>query len=111
MENTAAIQIVQTLVENDSAATDTLVTVYLNDAKAAILRRLYPFGIPSDVTAVPSIYEMLWCKLAARYFLRRGAEGENLHGENGIERRYGSVNDEDLLSEVTPYVWVANRSN
>lgn len=110
MENTTAISTVKTLVENDPSATDEIVTIYLQDAQAAILRRLYPFGIPADVTAVPAIYELLWCKLAARYFLRRGAEGENLHGENGIERRYGSVNDEDLLSEVTPYVWVANRS-
>lgn len=102
-----AITTVQTLVENDPAATDALVGVYLNDAKAAILRRLYPFGIPETVTDVPPIYEMLWCKLAARYFLRRGAEGEKLHEENGINRQYGSVNDEDLLSEVTPYAWVA----
>lgn len=102
-----AITTVQTLVENDQAATDALVGVYLNDAKAAILRRLYPFGIPETVIDVPPIYEMLWCKLAARYFLRRGAEGEKLHEENGINRQYGSVNDEDLLSEVTPYAWVA----
>lgn len=111
MENTAAITTVQTLVANDPAATTALVTVYLQDAQAAILRRLYPFGIPTEVNAVPPIYEMLWCKLAARYFLRRGGEGETAHAENGVERKYGSVNDEDLLSEVTPYIWVANRSN
>ena len=109
MSATEAIQIVQTLLENDPSATDALVSVYLQDAQAAILRRLYPFGVPSDVTAVPSIYELLWCKLAARYFLRRGAEGEIVHEENGINRQYGSVGDEDLLREVTPYVWVAGQ--
>lgn len=107
MTNAEAISIVQTLVENDPAATDALVSVYLRDAQAAIMRRLYPFGIPSNVTEVPPVYELLWCKLACRYFLRRGAEGERLHEENGINRQYGSVNDEDLLMEVTPYVWVA----
>ena len=107
MTQAEAIQIVQTLVGNDPAATNTLVTVYLNDAQGAILRRLYPFGVPSNVTSVPDVYGMLWCKLAMRYFLRRGGEGELLHDENGVSRRYGTVNDEDLLMEVTPYAWVA----
>ncbi len=106
MEQAQAVTIVQTLVENDPAATDALVSVLLEDAQSAILRRLYPFGIPESVTAVPSIYEMLQCKLAARYFLRRGAEGEYIHDENGINRHYASVNDEDLLSEVTSYAWI-----
>lgn len=111
MTNAEAIQIVQTLVESDPTATDAIVAVYLQDAQAAILRRLYPFGVPSGTTAVPAIYELLWCKLAARYFLRRGAEGETMHNENGTDRKYGSANDEDLLMEVTPYAWVASRSN
>ena len=104
-----AIVIVQTLLENDPKATDALVTVYLDDAQSAILRRLYPFGIPDSVDSVPDIYGMLWCKLAVRYFLRRGAEGEIVHDENGINRQYGSVGDEDLLREVTPYAWVAGK--
>lgn len=104
-----AIVIVQTLLENDPKATDALVTVYLDDAQSAILRRLYPFGIPDGVDSVPDIYGMLWCKLAVRYFLRRGAEGEIVHDENGINRQYGSVGDEDLLREVTPYAWVAGK--
>lgn len=108
MSETEAIQIVQTLVENDPSATDALVSVYLQDAKAAILRRLYPFG-GYENAAIPPVYELLWCKLAARYFLRRGAEGEIVHEENGINRQYGSVGDEDLLREVTPYVWVAGK--
>ena len=108
MSETEAIQIVQTLVENDPSATDALVGVYLQDAKAAILRRLYPFGGYADA-GIPPVYELLWCKLAARYFLRRGAEGEIVHEENGINRQYGSVGDEDLLREVTPYVWVAGK--
>lgn len=107
MTKAEATTIVQTLLENDTAATNALVGVYLDDAQAAILRRLYPFGIPDDVSAVPEIYELLWCKLAMRYFLRRGAEGEYIHDENGVNRHYASVNDEDLLSEVTPYAWIA----
>lgn len=93
---------VKSLVENDEDATDALVSVYLASAKAAILRRLYPFGIPTDAD-VPDLYEFSQCELAARYFLRRGAQGETAHNENGIQRTYGSVNDEDILREVVPY--------
>lgn len=106
MTQAEAITVVKTLLENDPAATDALVGIYLDDAKAAILRRLYPFG-SIQYADIPDIYEMLWCKLAVRYFLRRGAEGEYIHDENGINRHYSSPNDEDLLKEVTPYVWVA----
>ena len=106
MTEAEKITTVKTLVENDAAATDAVVTVYLKDAESAILRRLYPWGIPDTVTEVPSEYEMLQCKLAMRYFLKRGAEGEYIHDENGTNRHYGSVNDEDLLSEVVPYAKV-----
>ena len=92
------ITMAQTLI-GDEEATDSLVAVYLEDAKHAILRRKYPFGIP-DGAEVPSMYEMLQVKLAVRYFLRRGGEGEIAHNENGINRTYGSVNDEDLLCEI-----------
>ncbi len=108
MTQQEAITIVQTLLEGDTAATDALVSVYLDDAKAAILRRLYPFG-GSEFADIPPVYELLWCKLAVRYFLRRGAEAEYIHDENGVNRHYASVNDEDLLSEVTPYAWIAGK--
>ena len=93
------ILMVQTLVQNDTDATDALITVYLNLSESAIFNRLYPFGIPSGAT-VPTEYEVLQCRLAARYFDRRGAEGEIVHNENGINRTYQSVDDEDLLKNV-----------
>lgn len=104
MQNSDKEAVVETLV-GDAGVTTALIDVYLNDAKWAILRRLYPFGLP-DNADVPPIYEMLQCKLAARYILKRGAEGEAIHIENGIHRDYDTVNDEDLLMEVTPYAKV-----
>ena len=107
MTTAEKISIVQTLLENDAAATDALVSVYLSDAEMAILRRLYRVyaDMPDGVT-LPPIYDFLSCKLAARYFLRRGGEGEIAHNENGVNRTYGSVNDEDLLREVMTYAKV-----
>ena len=104
MTTAEKITMVQTLT-GDTAATDALVSVYLDDAASAILRRRYPFGLP-EAAEVEPIYEMLQVKLAARYFLRRGGEGEVRHSENGIDRTYDSVNDEDLLSEVTSFAKV-----
>lgn len=91
---------VQTLIGADTPATEDLIGVYLDEAKSAILNRRYPFGIPYGVTDVPEMYESLQCRLATRYILKRGAEGEEIHNEDGVHRHYGSVQDEDLLMEV-----------
>ena len=95
------------ILTGDSEATDEVISVYLADAKSAILRRLYPWGVPYNAD-VPPEYEMLQCKLAMRYYLKRGSEGEYIHDENGTNRHYGSTNDEDLLQEVVPYAWIPN---
>lgn len=106
MTDAVKIETVQTLVEHDEAATDAVVSVYLEKARAAILRRLYPWGQWTNETTVPLKYEMLQCELASRYFLKKGAEGEYIHDENGVNRHYNSANDEDLLQEVVPYAFV-----
>lgn len=85
---------------------DTTITVYLDKAEAAITRRRYPFTIPEDVTDTIEGYETLQCELAARYISRRGGEGEIEHSETGVNRRYATENDEDLLSEVMQVVSV-----
>ena len=78
---------------------------YLAKAESVILRRLDPLDAVG-ATVVPDKYEMLQCELAARYSFRAGGEGELAHNENGVNRTYGSVNDEDLLREIMPYVKV-----
>lgn len=85
---------------------DSTITVYLDKAEAAITRRRYPFGVPDDVTDTVGDYETLQCELAGRYISRRGGEGEMEHSETGVSRRYETVNDEDLLSEVMQVVTV-----
>ncbi len=100
MTTAEKIAAVQYKLDSDPDATDAVVFGLLEDAEEAIFARMYPFGVPDTVDAVPKRYERLQIRLAQRYFLRRGGEGETIHNENGIDRHYGSVNDEDLLMEV-----------
>lgn len=98
--------LVRSLVENDPLATDELIAVYLDLARYAMLERLYPFDVEKDETDIPSRYDSIQCELAARYFLRRGGQGELTHEENGVNRSWGSVDDDDLLQRLTPFAKV-----
>lgn len=102
MTDAEKIARVKLLVDSDPLATDAIVTAYLDEAEKMIYSCLYPFTQPDNLT-FPSKYEGIQCQLAARYFLRRGAEGEISHNENGINRTYGSVEDADLLNKIIPF--------
>ena len=104
MTNSEKIAMVKTLVESDAYATDEVVTVYLNLAFNAMLERLYPYD--SDKDEIPSRYDTIQCELAARYYLRRGGQGELTHEENGVNRSWASVDDEDILKRLTPFAKV-----
>ncbi len=107
MTDTEKITNVQALIGPDDAATDALISVYLSEAKDDILQLLFrAYGGVPDGAEMPSTYDFLQCKLAVRKFLRRGAEGETAHTENGIGRTYGSADDADLLCRVIPYARV-----
>lgn len=98
---------VKTLVENDSEATDDVVTVYLTLARNAMLERLFPYDSNKDSGNIPLRYDTIQCELAARYFLRRGGQGEINHEEaGGVNRQYGSVDDADILQRLTPFAKV-----
>lgn len=111
MTDEEKITTVQTLIGEDDAATDALVSVYLSEAKDDILQVLFRAygGIPEGAV-MPSTYDFLQCKLAVRKFLKRGGEGELAHAENGIQRSWGSVDDEDLLCRVIPYARVGAKA-
>lgn len=99
MTNAEKITVTKTYIGNDTAATDAVITVYLDDAKEAILNRRYPFEIPNGAD-VPQMYERLQCRLAAEMYLRRGAEGEESHNEDGVNRKYAHADFEPLLRNV-----------
>jgi len=106
MDGSAKTVMVRTLVENDAEATNDTIAVYLNLASNAMLERLFPYDPEKDADDMPERYDTLQCELAARYFLRRGGQGEINHEENGVNRNYGSVDDEDILRRLTPFAKV-----
>ena len=106
MTDAEKITMVQTLVESDAEATEDVVSVYLALACSAMLERLYPYDSTKEAEDIPSRYDTIQCDLAARYFLRRGGQGEINHEENGVNRQYASVDDEDILRKLTPFAKV-----
>lgn len=106
MTQAEKIAMVKTLVESDAGATDEVVTVYLTLASNAMLERLFPYASNKDSGDIPLRYDTIQCELAARYFLRRGGQGETNHEENGVNRTYETVDDEDILKRLTPFAKV-----
>jgi hypothetical protein len=108
MTNAEKLNVVRTYIGADPNATDALISVYLDDAEEAILNRRFPFGIP-DGESVPSCYERLQCRLAYEMYLRRGAEGETDHNEDGVSRKYASADYEEILRNVIQIAKVARQ--
>lgn len=97
------VQLVEQLI-TDVAVTTAMIESYLALAADRILNRVWPFGgAPAEW---PTQYDMVQVQLTVRMIARRGGEGEISHSENGVSRTYKSVDDEDILGQLTPYVGV-----
>lgn len=90
------------LGEPETAELKKTIAVYLELAKAKMLQRRFPFVEDLENYELPEKYDVLHAEYALRLYARRGGEGEVGHTENGITRSYSSVNDEDILSQITP---------
>ena len=99
-----------TLVEVMTGETsDTVVSAYLTMAGQAILNRAFPFLSDDELSgkSVPTRYENLQCEIATYLLNKRGAEGETVHNENGINRSYenGGI-PASMLKQVVPFCGV-----
>ena len=81
-----------------------IINAYLDIAKNKILLRAFPFQDTSSME-VPEKYHSLWIDATVFLILKRGAEGETTHNENGVNRTWAS---DDLpvymLKEIVPQV-------
>jgi len=80
---------------------ETMLSIYLDQAAAAIIEKAYPFR--NDVTEVPGKYQMRQLEITTYLVGKVGAEGQTVHNENGINRSYesGSI-PRSMLRGITP---------
>lgn len=84
--------------------------VYLDIAGDVILRRLYPYG--TEITQVPSPYEVRQIEIASYLLNKRGAEGETAHSENGTNRTYGDAYvPPSYLRGIVPFARVPDEND
>ena len=88
----------------DTNMTESDLAVYLGFAADAILQKCYPFLTDYSTAVVPEKYDKLQVQLANEMILKRGAEGESAHSENGISRTYET--ESSLLKKVMPFAKV-----
>jgi len=100
------LELLKARLEITDTASDALLSAYLTNAAQKILNKLYPFE--TEITAIlPTKYESLQLDIAEYMYLKRGAQGETRHDENGINRWYESADvPESMLREITPYAKV-----
>ena len=102
MDETQQIEILKAMTgETD----ESILLTYLKIAGDKILHKMFPFK--PDEVSVPERYAGTQVEIAAYLLNKRGAEGENYHSENGINRSYESASvPASMLKEVTAYVGV-----
>ena len=103
MTNEEMIALVETMSGETS---DTVASAFLSMAGQAILNKAYPFLSDAELSAlaVPAKYQNLQVEIAVFLLNKRGAEGETMHNENGINRSYenGSIPN-SMMKQVIPF--------
>lgn len=83
---------------------ETVISIFLEIAKQAVLNRLYPLETEDDKRTWFSKYDTTQCRITSYLLNKRGAEGETAHSENGVSRTYSSADIPNaLLFEITPF--------
>lgn len=99
------LDMLKSLLEINDTEQDDMLNTYLTLAENKILHKMYPFGIPEDVSGIPSRYLSRKVEIAEYLYLKRGGEGELTHTENGITRQYarGDIPAE-LINDIPSFV-------
>jgi hypothetical protein len=84
---------------SDTPIEDDTAIVYLDLAESRIKNHIYPFGSGSE--EMPSRYDYQQIELAIVLFNESGVEGQETHNENGVNRKYRSV--EAILKSIPKY--------
>lgn len=90
------------IVEARTGVTDTtLLSAYIADAGQTIINKAYPFK--TGVTEVPLKYHNRQVEIAVYLVNKQGAEGQESHNENGVNRSYESASvPKSMLRDIIP---------
>jgi hypothetical protein len=81
---------------------DDILITFLDIAKDKVLSRCYPYR--TNATDVPERYQTTQLEIAVYLLNKRGAEGETVHNENGINRSYENASvPESMLKGIVPF--------
>ena len=104
MTDSAKLILLKTMI--DPGDSDETLTAFLDIAAETVLNAAYPYQDISGLE-VPARYDALQVEIAAYLLNKRGAEGEVIHSENGVQRSYGSAGvPTDYLKGITPFCGV-----
>lgn len=99
---TSKLEMLRALCGQDDVS-DELLETYLTLAGNAVVRKRFPFLVDSASVPVPDQFAVLQCEIANEIFQKRGAEGENAHSENGVNRSYETAGiSSSLLDRIIP---------
>ena len=110
MTDAEKLTTIKTLLEDGGEMpTDEKLTAYLSVARSEILAWIYHLvgGVPDGVTGVPSKYDNTQIYAVIAGYTQAGAEGEELHIENGVHRHFRYAEMLDYIhNNVLPLVRV-----
>lgn len=98
-------EMIQIVMSESEETDEDVVGYYLDNAAEIILNQRYPHEEDWEgvTPKVPSRYLHLQTRMAVILLNKRGADGESMHVENGINRHYGSADiPADLLRQIVP---------
>lgn len=81
---------------------DNILLTFLDIAAEKVLAKCYPYR--HDKRSVPARYHNTQLEIAVYLLNKRGAEGETVHNENGVNRSYESASVPDsMLKGIVPF--------
>lgn len=102
MTATEKLIVLKTILDVTDNSIDTELNTYLFLAEKEILNWMYQRRVPEGVTAIPECYEVTQIYAVVNGYNKKGAEGESVHNENGINRTFSTA---DMLEYIHSNVY------
>lgn len=111
MSDAQKLEKIKILLEDGSGymPTDETLTTYISIAGSEILEWIYHLvgGVPSNVTVVPTKYDMVHIYAVVAGWTHAGAEGQIVSIENGVHRHFSYTDMLDYIhNNVLPFARV-----